>query len=276
MASTAFDRRHDWVGSRRPAAPVSAVGWASVISSCIGTMEISKRFASLPIFLMLIAVSFLFGWFIPAFYDWTGSDQSRPSPLIGQTAWGMTAVALIVWSVLPWLPIADASQETEPAVRVRFKLRTLFAVTGVAALVIAAITRIPTLVSGGLCVITLCYVVRHWILHPRHRLPITALLACMFLPFVWIVGYRELSNILPTILWAAPGLPSVLPMMIIGRWVGQHGEELFWLSTLLTSAEIVIGVWMIRLGPRRTIAYLVLVLLISTFGSFVLNALLRA
>ena len=65
-------------------------------------------------------------------------------------------------------------------------------------------------------------------------------------------------------------------MMIIGRWVGQHGEELFWLSTLLTSAEIVIGVWMIRLGPRRTIAYLVLVLLISTFGSFVLNALLRA
>jgi hypothetical protein len=49
-----------------------------------------------------------------------------------------------------------------------------------------------------------------------------------------------------------------------------------WLAVLLTGAEMTIGAWIIRLGPRRTIAYIVFVLLMSTFGSFVLHALMRA
>jgi uncharacterized protein involved in response to NO len=33
---------------------------------------------------VLILISATCGWFVPAFYDWTGADQSRPSPLMWQ------------------------------------------------------------------------------------------------------------------------------------------------------------------------------------------------
>lgn len=98
----------------------------------------------------------------------------------------------------------------------------------------------------------------------------------MCLPFVWLIAHNELDSFLKAILWVASTLPAFFPACLIGYLVGQNSHDVMWLSVLLTGVQIVIGTWIIRLGPKRTIAYLVLVLLMSTFGSFGLNALVRA
>jgi hypothetical protein len=152
----------------------------------------------------------------------------------------------------------------------------MLAITAAFAMAIAALIRFPMVVSGSLCAIAFCYVVRFWILYRHYRWQTAALLACMCLPFVWIIAYDELDNLLPAILWMASGLPAFFPACLIGSLIGQNSHDVMWLSVLLTGAEIVIGIWIIRLGPRRTIAYLVFVLLMSTFGSIGLNALVRA
>ena len=59
-------------------------------------MEVRKWLTRIPILPLLITVSFFVGWFVPDYYEWTGSDQSRPSPLVGQTALGMIAGAVFV------------------------------------------------------------------------------------------------------------------------------------------------------------------------------------
>jgi hypothetical protein len=71
------------------------------------------------------------------------------------------------------------------------------------------------------------------------------------------------------------GLPAFFFAMLFGSLTRQHSQELGWLAMLLTSAELVIGVWIIRLGTKRFIAYLVFVLIAAIFGSFMLNALVR-
>lgn len=240
------------------------------------SMGSRKYFARFPIFPLLIAVSFLVGWFVPGYYDWTGSDQSRPSPLVGQTALGLIVGGIIIWAVLPWVPVTDEARGTDQSVRVRFTSRTMFLMTAAVAFVIAAVTKFPMVVSGGLCAFAFCHVVWFWSRFRQNRWQTTALLACMCLPFVWIIAYDEFENIFPAILWIAAGMPAFFPAVLIGSLFGQNSHDVMWLAVLLTGAEMTVGIWIIRLGPRHTIAYLVFVLLMSTFGSFGLNALMRA
>ena len=130
-------------------------------------------------------------------------------------------------------------------------------------------------VSGGLHGIALYYVVRMWFLSRSIRWPVASLLACMYFPFAWIIPWSERSNVLPEMLWMASGLPAFFFTLLVGSLFRQHPQELAWLSMLLTSAELLIGVWLIGLGPRRFIAYFVFLLIASIFGSFTLNALVR-
>ena len=238
-------------------------------------MASSKQLSKLVIFPLLIVVSLVAGLIIPAFYDWTGSEQSRPSPLINQTAVGLILCGLIVCLALPWLPISDDSPAIRPGARLQFKIRTAMVMMAAVAAVIVALREIPMVVGVAAYGIACCYVVRFWILFRPYRWQTLALGACMYLPFAWIVPYDELANLLPAILWMASGLPAFFPTMLVGSVVRQQHQELMWLPTLVTSLELVTGVWMIRLGPRRAIAYCLFALISSIFGSFVLNALVR-
>ncbi len=230
----------------------------------------------LAVFPLLIAVSFVVGWFVPGYYDWIGSDQSRSSPLVGQTSLGLIVGGIIIWAVLPWVSIADEAQGTDQSVRVRFTIRTMFLMTAAVAFVIAAVTNFPMVASGGLCAFAFCHIVWFWCRFPQNRRQTAALLACMCLPFLWIIAYDEFEHMFPEILWIAAGMPAIFPAALIGSLFGQNTHDVMWLAVLLTGAEMTVGIWIIRLGPQSTVAYLVFVLLMSTFGSFGLNALVRA
>ena len=134
-----------------------------------------------PIFPMLIGVSLVVGRLIPAFYDWTGSDQSRPSPWIFPTAVGLLLCGITACFVLPWLPNEYDRSATNRVGKVQFKIRTILVVTAVVALFFVAFRKMPMLaISGALQGIALCYVVRFWILFRSFRWPTASLLACMY------------------------------------------------------------------------------------------------
>ncbi len=239
-------------------------------------MAHGKRLTKIIIFSMLIAASFTAGWLVPAFYDWTGSDQSRPSPLIGQTALGLMVVGIVLGALLPWLPIEHERLDANRTERGRFKIRTLLVITAVVAVSTVALMKIPMVVGVCWCGLALAYTVRFWIVFRPYRWQTAALGACLYLPYIWIFHTGDGSRPLSVILWMmALGLPAFLPTMLIGGLLEQHMQELTWLSMLLTGAELFFGILVIRLGPRLTIAYLLFVLLMSLFGSFGLNALAR-
>ncbi|MBC7967244.1 MAG: hypothetical protein H7Z17_15120 [Fuerstia sp.] len=98
----------------------------------------------------------------------------------------------------------------------------------------------------------------------------------MFFPYVWLAGYRELGQMMPQILAGMLLLPALLPQLLIGVVLGQRTQESFWIGAMLTAVQMGIGLWMIRLGPKRTIAFLVYSLLASLFGSFFFYQAVRA
>ncbi len=238
-------------------------------------MAIGNAIQRLPFFPLLIAASLVVGWFIPSFYDWTGSDQSRPSPLIGQFAIGMLVSVSILCLMLPWMPSPSPQHANDPAAPTRFTIRTILMATAVVAVLLAAVAKFPLVTSGGIYAIVWCRVLWTLMKCRQSRLPTAAILACLYLPFVWIAGWNGLSGILEALLGMALGLPAFFITLFAGRLSGQHIQELTWLSMLFTAIELAIGLWVVRIGPKITIAYCLWVLLISIFGSFVLNALVR-
>ena len=240
------------------------------------SMDEGKLIPKRVVFPLLIVVSFSIGWNIPAFYDWTGSEQNRISPLVWQTGLLLIAGVTVGWAALPWIPVEHDVQPKSQTARLRFKISTLLGTTAAFAVVIAMLMKFPMVISGILCATAFGHAVWFARLHRQYRLQTAALFACMSLPYVWVVNYDELESILPAVLWMASGLPGLVPAGLIAVPTGNRLHDTQWLSVLLTGTELSIGIWMIRRGPRRSIAYFLFVLLLSVIGSFGFNAMVRA
>ncbi|MGB7325341.1 MAG: hypothetical protein WBD31_10760 [Rubripirellula sp.] len=234
-------------------------------------MEISKLASRNPIFpqvmSLFIVVSLLVGWSIPGFYAWTDSDQSRPSPLLWKVPlWSAIAFAVFVVA-LPWLPITSNSLNDAPRSRMRFSVRALLMITAGVAVATALFAKFPLVSSAIVCAGAYTFSTWFCVRNPQHRMAASALIACLILPYAWVVGYEELDRILPTLAVMIAGMPAFLPAALLSQMFGQYFQESQWLAFLLTAVELLIGIWMIRLGPKRTIAYLLLAMLISGVGS---------
>ena len=239
-------------------------------------MEISKLGSRIPIYPLFIAVSLLVGWFLPGFYGWTDSDQSRPSPLLWQVPLCSAIGSVAFCMALPWLPITIKPSDAAARPRIRFSLRTLLMFTTGVAVAIAFLVRFPLFMSGIMCAGAFAYVLAFCVRNPQHRMAAATLVACMVLPYAWVFGYKELGRILPDLAVMFAGMPAFVPAILLGPLFGQNMHETPWLTFLLTALELATGIWMIRLGPKRTIAYLLLVMQLSILGSLLCYMLVRA
>lgn len=229
-----------------------------------------------PIYPLFIAVSVLVGWSIPAFYEWTDSDQSRPSPLLWQVPLSFAVISMAFCLALPWLPIASDEPTDVPRTRMRFGLRTLLLITTCVAVAIALLAKFPVAVSWIVCASTFAYFIAFCVRNSQHRLAAATLVACMALPYAWVIGYKDLGRILPDLAVMFVGMPAFVPAALVSRMLGQDMHHTPWLGFLLTAVELAIGIQMIRLGPKRTMAYLLLVIQISILGSLVFHMLVLA
>jgi len=222
-----------------------------------------------------IGASLLVGWFIPAFYAWTDSDQSRPSPMLWQVPLVLAIGAAAFSSALPWLPFAKGNRSAELRVPTRFSLWTLLLTTTGTAFMTAVLIRLP-LIGGGLVTVgMLAWFVRFWLRHPQHRLAASALVACMILPYAWVAGHRH-GALFPMFITLCGALPTFFPAVWISHLLGVFFPDSPGIAFLLTAVEFAAGLWLIRLGPKRTIAYLLLVGLVSATGSLMFYQAIRA
>ena len=232
--------------------------------------------ASWPYFLSLIVVSLLVGLAMPAYYDWTGADQSRPSPLVPQTAVAILVLGGIFCLLLPWLPLPKDDFRESPRQGFRFKIRTILGITTAAAFCFAVFRDSPLLVANGIIyALLLCYAGRIGFLFAGYRWKIAALFACMYLPYAWILFPDQSSNSSSAFMLMAVALPAFFPSLWIATLFHQSSHSAPWLFLTVASLELVLGVWMIQLGPKRSLVYCMGALIASTFGAFTLNALVR-
>ncbi|TWU04059.1 hypothetical protein [Neorhodopirellula pilleata] len=231
-------------------------------------MRIAQRLTPTLLYWLLVCVAFGLGLAVPAILQWTGMQQSRTPPLVPATAIAFVIAGLAVCLSLPYLPIQQSELDAEPSRPIRFDLRTSLLMTMVAAIIIAALVKFTTVVSGVLFVSALIYTIRVAVRDSRFRLPIGVLFGCMYLPYAWLVGHMELGRLWIALLWMPSAMPTLLPAGFISHLLGQRMPEAFWLAILLTTTELLVGTWIIRLGPKCTITFLVFVLLTALFSSF--------
>ena len=98
----------------------------------------------------------------------------------------------------------------------------------------------------------------------------------MVSPYAWLVTYDELEIILEGIPVLFAAMPTFLPGLWLGSLASVERQDGPWVAYLLTATEILIGLWIIRLGPKRTLAYLLFVLQLSLISSLVFHALILA
>lgn len=240
-------------------------------------MDKLKQHAPTLIFAGFIAVSLLVGCFLPAFYAWTGTGQSRPSPLIWQVPLLAAVVAAAFCAALIRLPIiGDSNHDStsiEPSASARYCLRRLLLVTTGVGIAMAVLVKYPLVGCLFVNASLAAFFIRFWRKYPRHRLAAIALVACMYLPFVWAVGYKQ---ILPMVFFRIGVLPTFLPAAWSSSLAGLNFRESPGMGFLLTALELAVGLWLIRLGPKRTITYLVLVLWVAFMSSIFLYGAVRA
>ena len=222
----------------------------------------------------LLLGCFIFGWMIPTLYDWTDSNQGRPAPVLVQAAWSLLGFGILSWFVIPWLPMnaAAAKDESNPF---QFNLRWLFTITTIFAIAIAGISNGPVAFSVLLLVVAFVGASLMVAKELSWKWRLGALLACMYFPFAWVFAWKTFKNASWTTLIGVIGLPALLPGATVAGLFGKHPDQFIWLYILLTAVEIAIGFWLIRTGPRRTTAYLVLAMLLSIYGSMFLNIAMR-
>lgn len=236
----------------------------------------SSKKCSIKLFLVgLLLLSLLVGCLIPSFYRWTDSDQSRPSPLLLQVPIASALASLAFCISLPWLPITKSIAD-DTRVKLRFSIRILLMLTTAIALLVALLAKFPSVASGILLAAAYLALVAFGIRQPNHRMASLALIGCMILPFAWLVSYDELNRILPSLVAMFSGMPAFVPAALVGSLFGQNLHDIYWLNNLFTAAELLMGIYIIQLGPKQTIAYLLLIMHISAFGSLVFLQLILA
>jgi hypothetical protein len=232
----------------------------------------AKRFPhARTIFLvLLIVVSVVAGRLIPAFYAWTDSDQSRPSPLLWKVPlWAAIATAMFC-CILPMLRISPPESPHETRKGFQFGLRTLLIATTLITISIPLGMLYPLVVSGIICAAAFACQIALAVRIPSQRFAAITFFACMILPYSWMVTYEEFGRTLISLPLLFGSLPTLYPGGWLSYMLGQNLHDSMWVNYLLTAMVIFVGIWLIQLGPKRTIAYLLFVTQMSLLGSLAL------
>lgn len=235
---------------------------------------------------ILLVGILIIGLMIPTFYEWSGADQNRSSPQTVRTLRLVAVFLLIFLLALPWIPSkrpveikADLDADADPTPgprRFQFNVRTLLIAMSLVAVAIVALGsyRLDFCVLLIIASLAFCmWSVTHCL---SWKWQMATLVGCMYFPWAWAFIDKSIhKNLDWNMLIAAFGLPSFVPSMFLARLVDRRIEDSPWILIVLTAIELAIGFWMIRLGPKRTIVWMIAVVCCSLLGSMFLDAGMR-
>jgi hypothetical protein len=225
----------------------------------------------------IILFSLFIGLTIPAYYDWSGADQSRPSPWIPGAALALLAGVGLVSGILAWMHYRLKVSSRDPVAGGWYCC--LFAIIGLIPTSALALWQRPILVTAASY--SLLGIVLLWCLwdvfkHARLRLPLGMLLATFYFPFLWIFVGRFADEFRIEMLAAIGGMPMIFPAGWIGYLFGARIDGFMWLANCLTAIVLATGLGLMHGGEKRTFAYSLLVVAISAMGSMALHSAIRA
>lgn len=230
-----------------------------------------------PLFLILMGTSLFFGGYIHSFYDWSGAEQSREAPIL-MAAIGLLVCCSLMFFSLLWIPLADPPRQQPRFSWFHFIPGLALCVVVVATTAWCVISPATAIYSVGAASVffALACAGLNWKASPELRWRIISLLGCLYLPFFWVTHPKFMSNIGPQLILFVTGLPAVFPALVISRLSQFHVVEHWGILSMISSVEILIGLWTIRLDTRRALGFQILMFMLATIGSLFFNAMLRA
>lgn len=233
--------------------------------------------------------SVLAGWLMSEFYDWTGADQSRPAPVVGWIALGIAVADVVLILGLYILHLYSRQKPGDPSKKnalqyvprrggiPQFSLSQLLgAVTVIALLLVIGRLGSTLVVAWVAFASALAWAIWIGIRNAQTRLRIALILWLQYTPFLWLIrkpgrwiDYLELFGMLPA-------FPTFFPSIYLNALFQIHFQSGHWIGILFTALSLAIGTWLACLGRKRTLAFALVTMTFSIFGSFMLHAALRA
>jgi hypothetical protein len=231
-------------------------------------METLKRNRETLVFLSFIVVSAVAGWGVPWSFEWSNTQQGQVYPRIIRLGIVLMAVGIALCFLLPrlLLPRQTSELDKQPPIWFRFTMRRVMVAMALTVIWVGSSPQLDVAVCRFNFIGMFCYA--GWLLRHNQadRWAVVALFSCMFLPYLWLAFDRSLMRMLETPA-VIIGFPAFVPQLLIGVVIGQRTVEWFWMGALLTAIQMRVGFWMIQLGPKPTIAFLVYSLVASLLGS---------
>lgn len=244
-------------------------------------MNTSKSFAlgRVPLFTLVAGIGLTVGFLVPVAYELMEKPWNR-TRLVGLERAAMLSVVVACGlGVLEfWHLKRIGTAADERPRKVQFRLWQLFAVMTLAAVVLAVVKWLGISWVNAL-VGAVVLGVLGWALfqQPRVQLRAGAMVAGLFCPMVWMVAYNVPIGRTSGLVAAIPFAPAILPAALIRAITYRGGpDEMGMVAGVIVIAELLLGAWLAWRGGKLFVAYLLLVLLVSSVSSFGMHALYRA
>ncbi len=211
--------------------------------------------------------------YMRAFYDWTNADQSRLPPIVPWIAIVLSLVSISAIIHILRTPQSLWTGDSKQANPWQIGIFQIIAFTSFVALQLALIQRAQQYAFIGNIILWMI-AVGYSISNHRRLILLATLTACMYGPFDWIfLSADSLRRVeLLKVMCLAPAIfPSVYSLMLVQGSIND--SEI--VSQALSSVELGFGLWICN-NVKLAIAFFVVVLTCSIFGSFILHALMRA
>lgn len=246
-------------------------------SMLVSADALKLKWGSLAASLEVSLVACVIGFFLPAYYDWSGADQSRPSPWIPFAFAVLGIVVTLVGLILGlrhfYWRIPSAAGIKHGGYPLLFAVCTLGVLTAIHATGLRTVVLILSFVALAVVVAWGCCQAYQ---HVRLRWALATLLFSCYGPLLWIVVGKHSQNSMPQASLFLLGAPMLMPAGLLGMVLGVHLQELMWLGNSLTMIAIAIGIALMHLGEKRALAYTLSLLVVSAAGSMAFHSLIRA
>ncbi len=224
----------------------------------------------------LAALTFFGGWYLPEYYDWSESNQSRLAPVVVWTAGAILGIDLGLMLVAVWLHFGIALKSNQPPFR--FRLGQALAVFTIVATCWFVCRQSVWL--GSILLFGGSFVGLTWMcLRFSPSCLWAALIACIqFAPFAWVFRGLYNNGETLTVLAMLPATPLLLPVGILAglSQIDPRSLEGWLFLSSFTVAQFWCGIMLSKIGPKSVMVFLLFTATCAFFSSFVLHALMRA
>jgi hypothetical protein len=240
-------------------------GWSSIVNR-------------VPLLTLVAGIGLTIGFLVPVAFEFAEEPWNRTRLVSMERA----AIVTVAFSSVLCVCLACLAKQKPPAAERRPKLQLrlwhLFAVMSLVAILLAVMKQLDLSWASGL-VTAVALGVLSWAIcqEARIRSRASALVAGLFCPLVWMVAYNVPFGRTSGLVTAMPFAPAILPASLI-RVVTSGGgpDEVGVVAGVIVIVELLLGSWLAYRGGKLFVAYLLLVMVVSSVSSFGMHALYRA